>query len=174
MVRKIFLQCRPGHPLLQLIHVVAAKFAKRCRARGRDWVQSGRRSIGPSVDQGLDLLQLDRLAPLYKVSQTEKVKYASCQKHFLWMNMNDIQVFFTSLAWRRKVPFRKGKNCQIHFIVLIKFCLLLLPFWWVTCNILTEYEIWPPTCLFTVTDVLLSVLVHVCSTPPRSSAPLSR
>ena len=63
MVRKIFLQCRPGHPLLQLIHVVAAKFARRCKARGRDWVQSGRRSIGPSMDQGLDLLQLDQLAP---------------------------------------------------------------------------------------------------------------
>ena len=54
-----------------------------------------------------------------------------------------------------------GEHCQKHFIGMIKVVCCN------TCNILTEYEIthWPQNCLFTVTDVLLSVLVHVCPTP---------
>ena len=55
-----------------------------------------------------------------------------------------------------------GEHCQKHFIGMIKVVCCN------TCNILTEYEIthWPQNCLFTVTDVLLSVLVCVCPTPP--------
>ena len=57
-----------------------------------------------------------------------------------------------------------SRQCMdtLHFIGLIKVGCCN------TCNILTEYEIthWPQNCLFTVTDVLLSVLVCVCPTPP--------
>ena len=61
-------------------------FAKR-KARGLDWVQSARRSIGPSRDRGLDALrQLDRLALQLpqgrllhtRLTKPKNVKYESC------------------------------------------------------------------------------------------------
>ena len=95
-----FLQQRPGHPLLQLIRVVAAKFAKRYTARGRDWVQSGRRSIGPSMDQGLDLLQLDRLAPTIQGLTNRKGKVRVMSKTFP-VHDNILHIF----SLKKKGPF---------------------------------------------------------------------